>query len=131
MHDFASLPQTIQSDIANYPLDILTTTHRCCTWAEQLPDASFVRLRGYTVLLPLAASCQANIAAKHIFLEANDPAIVFLLQAFDSHATDNKPTTVIAICPRVRNQQFYVATVYHHINHTIGFDSWLYKGVKP
>ena len=128
MHDFAALSPTVQTQIAAYPLDLLTTTHRQGMWAEQLPNATFMRLRGYTVLLPLSNVHNADITAKYIFLETNDPAIVLLLHTGASRLSPDAPMMILAVCVRVRDQQFYVATVYHHMHHAIGFDTWLYKG---
>lgn len=130
MHDFFSLPPSVQAHIAASPLDLHTPTMHRATWAEQLPDASFARLRGYTVLLPLANLDCAHFQARHVFLEAHDPAIVFLLQDVRSHPEAATPMTILVVSVRVRDLQFYVTTVYHSINHAIGFDTWMYKGVQ-
>lgn len=115
MHDFSSLPASVQAHIAGLPLDLLDTQHRCCLWADKLPTASFLRLRGYTVLLPIAAADRRYIQAPYVFLESNDPAVVFLLADLRPAIIETLPMTVLAVCLPVRGQSFFITIVYHHI----------------
>ena len=119
----STLPQAVVEQIYSYGLDLLLDQRRYLSWKSVLPQSDFVRLRGFTVLLPTGLLAHPLPPATHAYIETHENSIVFLLHdeagmlayhsGEDAGREDSPTNTYIVRCQKFPQQPFFITTLYH------------------
>ena len=120
----STLPQAVVEQIYSYGLDLLLDQRRYLSWKSVLPQSDFVRLRGFTVLLPTGMLAHPLLPATHAYIETHENSIVFLLndEAAVLPDTSSEDTTLCGVpatntyivrCQKFPQQPFFITTLYH------------------
>ena len=120
----STLPETIIEQINGYTLDLLLVKRHYLSWKSLLSDSAFLRLRGYTVLLPIGVIGSPVLPATHIYIETHENSLVFLLRDEavvlpDTTGADKMlsdipaPNSYIVRCQKFPQQPFFITTLYH------------------
>lgn len=104
-----SLGEPALRHIGAYPLDLLGEQHLVTTWRNHLTEASLVRLRGFTVLVPVAAEDCGQFYAPQLYLETHEQTLCAVLR----HATTSD--TYLALCQSYQQARVFITVVFHRV----------------
>ena len=120
----STLPEAIVEQINGYTLDLLLDQRHYLSWKSLLSDSAFLRLRGYTILLPVGVIAHPILPATHIYIETHENSLVFLLHDEAAVLPDTMsedamlseipaPNSYIVRCQKFPQQPFFITTLYH------------------
>ena len=120
----STLPQVVVEHIHSFGLDLLLDQRHYLSWKAVLPESDFVRLRGFTVLLPTKILAHPLLPATHAYIETHENSIVFLLHdearmlachsGEDVGTEEGAPTNIYIVrCQKFPQQPFFITTLCH------------------
>jgi len=75
-------------------------------------EPEFINMRGYEILLPIEKQYHPNITPLRVIPSADGNALTIFFQDI-SFGKDWFDSGFLAICEKMPNESFFVATVYH------------------